>query len=276
MAISIQPCIWLKADAAEAVAFYCSVFSDAAVLQSNPFAVSFQLFGRPFVALNGAQQEVNPSISFFVQCNTAEEVDAYWHVLSEGGKVMMPLDTYPWSGRYGWCSDRYGVNWQLMLHDEIPDRIFPGLMYIGQNNGKATEAMAHYTALIPDSGIEFTSQYEPGEADVEGNIKHARFTLAGRSFSCMESSADFGFQPNDALSIMLSCDTQEEIDLLWNGLCAGGSEGQCGWLKDRYGISWQVVPASLGKWIGDPVHGAEAMQRMLKMKKMIISELHPS
>ncbi len=273
MSVSIQPCLWLKADASEAAAFYCSIFPNAEILQSNPFSVSLKLLERNFMILNGAQEEINPSISFFVQCNTAEEVNALWESLSPGGKVMMPLNSYPWSARYGWCSDRYGVNWQLMLHEKTSDSIFPGLMFIDQNNGKASEALEFYTGILPDAAVEFVSAYEKGEPDIEGNIKHARFTLAGRLFSCMESSAEFGFQFNHATSLVLTCDTQEEIDLLWHALSAEGSEGQCGWLKDKYGLSWQVVPASLGSLISDPIKGGAAMQRMLQMKKLVISEL---
>lgn len=273
MSISIQNCLWLKDNASEAASFYCSVFPDSVVVQSNPIAVSVQILGRSFVILNGGKEDINPSLSFFVQCNNAAEVDALWQSLSSGGKVMMPLNSYPWSERYGWCSDRFGVNWQLMLHEETSDRIFPGFMFIGPNNGKASEAMEFYTGIIPDAAVDFVSRYEKGEPDVEGNIKHARFTLAGRLFSCMESSAEFGFQFNYATSLVLTCDTQEEIDGLWNVLSAGGSEGQCGWLKDRYGFSWQVVPALLGKWISDPMNGGKAMKNMLQMKKIIISEL---
>lgn len=273
MSISIQPCLWLKADASDAAAFYCSIFPKTEILQSNPFSVSIKLLESNFIILNGAQEDINPSMSFFVQCNTAEEVNALWESLSPGGNVMMPLNNYPWSERYGWCSDRFGVNWQLMLHEKTSDTIFPGLMFIDQNNGKASEALEFYTGIIPDAAVDFVSRYENGEPDVEGNIKHARFKLAGRLFSCMESSAEFGFQFNHATSLVLTCDTQDEIDLLWNSLLAGGSEGQCGWLKDKYGLSWQVVPASLGRLMSDPIKGRATMQRMLQMKKIIISEL---
>ena len=273
MSISIQPCLWLKADASEAAAFYCSIFPKTEILQSNPFSVSIKLLESNFMILNGAQEDINPSMSFFVQCNTAEEVNALWEFLSPGGNVMMPLNNYPWSERYGWCSDRFGVNWQLMLHEKTSDTIFPGLMFIDQNNGKASEALEFYTGIIPDAAVDFVSRYENGEPDVEGNIKHARFKLAGRLFSCMESSAEFGFQFNHATSLVLTCDTQDEIDLLWNSLSAGGSVGQCGWLKDKYGLSWQVVPASLGRLMSDPIKGRATMQRMLQMKKIIISEL---
>ncbi len=111
---NIHSCWWFDGNAKEAADFYCSIFPESKITIDTPMVVNFELWGQKFMALNGGTIFTkNPSISHFVVFDTIEEVDNAWTSLSEGGKVMMPLDTYPWSKKYGWIQDKFGVSWQL-------------------------------------------------------------------------------------------------------------------------------------------------------------------
>jgi predicted 3-demethylubiquinone-9 3-methyltransferase (glyoxalase superfamily) len=226
------------------------------------------------MGLNGGPQfKINPSISFFVYCDSEEEIEKKWEYLSDGGSIMMALDKYPWNDKYGWCQDKYGVNWQLMLHNTVGQKIVPALMFTQQQSGKAEEAINFYTSLFKDSEVQLISRYEKGQGDVEGYINHARFTLNGQVFAAMESSGPHAFTFNEGVSIVIPCDDQEEIDFYWNKLSEGGKESQCGWLKDKYGVSWQIVPAMLGKIMNNPEKSKRVMQVIMKSVKFNIEEL---
>ena len=270
----MYPCLWFDGKAKEAATFYTSAFDNSKILSENPIVVMYELEGIPFMALNGGPMfTINPSISFFVYCKSEEEIDKKWQQLSAGGSVLMALDKYPWNDKYGWCQDKYGVNWQLMLHDAAGQKIVPSFMFTQEQSGRAEEAINFYTSLFDNSKIEMISRYEKGEGDVEGHIKHARFTLNGQVFAAMESSGPHQFTFNEGVSIVVPCDNQEEIDFYWNKLTEGGKESQCGWLKDKFGVSWQIVPTVLGKLMSNPEKSKRVMDVVMKSKKFNISEL---
>ncbi len=282
----ITPFLWFDTQAEEAVNLYTSVFPDSAVTSmlrlpnGAVLTAGFQLGGQKFAALNGGPMyKLNPSISFYVVCETEAELDNAWQKLSEGGLVMMPLDKYPWSEKYGWVQDRFGLSWQLALGKlaEVGQKFTPSLMFVGTQHGRAEEAINLYTSIFKDSDVDGILRYAAGEPDpAEGTVKHAQFKLDAQKFMVMDSSGAHAFQFNEALSFVINCETQEEVDYYWNKLTAdGGAESQCGWLKDKFGVSWQVVPSILSKLLGDPDAGKSqrAMQAMLKMKKLDIAAL---
>ena len=156
----------------------------------------------------------------------------------------------------------------------MEQKIIPALMFTQAVAGKAEEAMQFYTSLFPGSSIKEISRYEKGEGDVEGTVKHGRFLLEGQLFVAMDSSMPHAFTFSEGVSISVNCDTQEEIDHYWNSLTAnGGQESMCGWLKDKYGVSWQIVPSMLGSLMSDPQKGQRVMQALMKMKKLEIDKL---
>ena len=274
MTHSISTCLWFDGKAKEAADFYKTVFDDFEMISENPFAVNYRLFGRRFMHLNGGPGYViNPSISFFINGESAAEVEALWEKLIVEGKVLMPLDTYPWSKKYGWCADKYGVNWQVMLGHESSCKIMPNLLFCGINNGKTQEAIEFYTQIFKPSSIIQISKYEKGEADTEGLIKYAQFELNNLPFGAMDSSAPHAFNFNEAVSFIIMVDTQEEIDYYWNHFTENGSAGRCGWVKDKFGISWQVIPTVLGKFMGNPETAPKATYAFLQMSKFIIDDL---
>lgn len=129
-------------------------------------------------------------------------------------------------------------------------------------DGNGLEAAEFYVALFPDSRIDGVS---PGP---DGTPLMIQFTLMGRPFQALNGGPQFRF--NEAVSLVVPCDGQAEVDHYWSALTDGGEESQCGWLKDRYGLSWQVVPNQLGDVLGDPdpERAARALQAMLQMRKL--------
>ncbi|HEY5563766.1 MAG TPA: VOC family protein [Clostridiaceae bacterium] len=154
-------------------------------------------------------------------------------------------------------------------------KITPFLMFVGPNKGKAEEAMNFYISLFNNSSVLQIERYGPGEAEPEGTVKHSTFSLDAQEFMALDSSAEHAFTFSEAISFFVDCDTQDEVDMLWEELSQGGEKGQCGWIKDKYGVSWQIVPTILGELLGDPdpVKAQRAMGAMLKMSKLNIEEL---
>lgn len=274
---SIYPCLTLKGKVAEAADFYNNAFGDGKILQTSPFVVQIQLGGQKFMLLDdGPSAKPNASISFMVIIETEEEIQSYWDSLADGGEVLMQLDVYDWSPKYGWVQDKYGVSWQLYLGDKSAalQKFSPTLMFSGDKAGKATEAVHFYTSVFPQSSITGILNYSEGEGDKAEFVKHAQFSINDYVMMAMDSSGEHGFTFNDAISIVVECDTQTEIDTYWKELTIEeGYEIACGWLTDKYGISWQIIPKILGRLMTDPERCQRVMTAMLKMKKLVIFDL---
>jgi predicted 3-demethylubiquinone-9 3-methyltransferase (glyoxalase superfamily) len=274
---SIYPCLTLKGKVAEAADFYIQTFGDGKIAETSPYVIVLEFGGQKLMLLNdGPTSRPNASVSFMAICETPAEASLYWDKLVQDGKILMPLDSYPWSTRYGWVEDKYGVSWQLYTGSkaDTPQKFCPTLMFTGDNAGKAREALQFYTGLFPKSSISDMMEYTEEEADTTGFIKHAQFQLNDYILMALDSSAEHGVTFPESTSLVVNCDTQEEIDHYWMGLTAnGGREVACGWLTDKYGLSWQIVPAGIGKLMADPERGQRAMNAMLKMKKLVIADL---
>jgi predicted 3-demethylubiquinone-9 3-methyltransferase (glyoxalase superfamily) len=295
---SIQPIIphlWFDKEAKEAAAFYCSVFPESGVTSSTTLRntpsgdcdlVSFNVWGHPFMAISaGPYFQFTPAISFTVNfdpsrdMNARERLDEVWSKLSEGGVALMPLDKYPFSERYGWIQDKYGVSWQLILTNpdgEPRPSIVTSLLFVGDNYGKVEEARAFYLSTFRNSKPGVLFRYGPGqEPDKEGAVAFSDFMLENSWFTAMESAHDHRFNFNEAISLLIRCETQEDIDYYWDELSAVPEAEQCGWLKDKYGISWQISPAVMDEMMakGTPEQCARVTRTFLQMKKFNIEEL---
>src|SRR5262249_54038937 len=155
----------------------------------------------------------------------------------------------------------------------VDQRISPTFMFTHEQAGKAEEAVHFYTELFPDSSINGILKYSEGE-DNTNFVKHAQFKIKDYVMMAMDSSADHGIGFVDAISLVVECDTQAEIDKYWNTLTAnGGKEIACGWLVDKFGVSWQIVPAKLGEWLKDPEKFQRVMPLVMKMKKLIMADM---
>jgi predicted 3-demethylubiquinone-9 3-methyltransferase (glyoxalase superfamily) len=140
-------------------------------------------------------------------------------------------------------------------------------------NDQAEEAARLYTSLFNNSKIESIAYYSDEGMGQPGKVMSVTFTLDGEEFMALNGGPIFSFSP--AVSFFVSCETQEEVDKFWNALAKDGEEGQCGWLKDKFGLSWQIVPSILGKLNSDPDPEKvnRVTQAMLKMHKLVIQEL---
>lgn len=272
----MYPCLWFNGNAREGADFYKTAFPFLKETASNPFVVMLDLKGQQLMLLNGGPEfRMNGTISFFVLLEKEEDIDRAWKILSDGGEVRMELDKYPWSEKYGWVEDRFGANWQLSFGKlaEVGQSLTPVLMFTGANAGKAEESIQFYSGIFPDSSLVGILRWGDNGHEKPGTIQHAQYKLNGYVMMTMDSSLSDQFSFNEAVSLVIHCDTQEEIDHYWNRLTEGGREGRCGWLKDKYGVSWQVVPKILGTLMSDPVKAPAVVKAFMGMNKFIISDL---
>lgn len=290
----ITPHLWFDTQAVEAAEFYAAAFPDARIthkttLHDTPSGdcdvVSFEIAGQPFMAISaGPLFEINPSISFFVNFDPSrddaarEHLDALWEKLADGGKALMALGEYPFSPHYGWIEDRYGVSWQLMLTDPEGDPrpfIIPSLLFVGDVAGKAEEATDHYLSVFEEAERGQLVHYPPGTPEA-GSVMFTDLRLLDTWIAAMDSAHpghEFSF--NEAVSLVVQCDTQEEIDHHWERLSAVPEAEQCGWCRDRWGVSWQVVPAAMNEMLenGSREQIDRVTQAFLPMKKFDLEAL---
>jgi len=263
---SIHPCLWFDGKAKEAATFYCAVFPNSRITVDTPMVVNFELMGKKFMGLNGGPVfRFNPSISFFVICKTEAETNDIYDKLANGGEALMPIGKYDWSERYGWIKDKFGLTWQVMLGDKAS--LTPSLLFTSGVFGKADAAIHFYTAVFGNSGIN-VAQYYPEKTAFAGKLLYAEFNLNGYRLIAMDGPGDHAYTFNEAVSFVVECNNQDEIDHYWTKLTESGKESRCGWLKDQFGVSWQIIPANIGKLMSDPEKGARVMQEILKMKKL--------
>ncbi len=273
---TIYPCLWFNNEAKQAAEFYCSVFSDTVITTENPMVVTFESAGQKFMCLNGGPKfTFNPSISFFVFFKNIKEINKTWKNLLKGGSALMPIDKYDWSTRYGWVKDQFGITWQLSLGDmwEVSQKFSPALMFTGKQHGKAEQAIQFYTSVFECSTVTGIMRYDKREKESDVSVKHAQFKLSNHAFLAMDSILQDDFSFNEAISFVVECETQEKIDYYWNKLTDGGEESQCGWLRDKFGVSWQIVPSILEKLMSDPSKSDRIINAFLKMKKFEIEKL---
>lgn len=296
---SIVPHLWFDHQAKEAAAFYTSVFPESGVTHTSVIhdtpsgdcdIVSMELWGQPFMAISaGPLFQFNPSQSFMVNVDplqfggssekARQALDAMWGKLSEGGSTLMPLDSYPFSERYGWVQDRFGLSWQLILSDpqgEPRPAMVPSLLFVGEQCGHAEAAMEHYLSIFresqPGQVVRYGAEHAPNR---EGTVMFADFRLEDTWFAVMDSALqhDFGF--NEAVSFVVGCDTQADIDYYWEALSAVPESEQCGWLKDKFGVSWQIVPKELDRMMreADQAQRDRLTRSFLEMKKLDLDAL---
>lgn len=300
----ITPCLWFDNNCEEAVNFYTGLFPNSKIksirrypegitegpmkgMDGKVLTALFELDGFEFQALDGGPYfKLNPSISFMVNFDpsrdpqAAEHLDTLWTKLSKGGTALMPLGEYPFSKKYGWIQDRFGVSWQLILTDpagEPRPSIIPSLMFVTDTGEKVEEAMNFYLSVFKNSRQGILARYPAGmEPNKEGAIMFADFMLENQWFAANDASTkEHHFAFNEAVSLSVECGDQAEVDYFWEKLSAVPEAEQCGWLKDKYGVSWQIVPKQLGEYMSDPdpKKVGRVTDAFMQMKKFDIAKL---
>lgn len=295
----ITPNLWFNQNAKEAVDYYVSVFPDSAIqsttyypnsseeglanfqrdMAGKELVIEFQLGDLRFTAINaGPEFTPNASISFMVNFdvsrdkNALENLNQIWEKLLEGGEALMPLDKYPFSERYGWVRDRYGVTWQLSLTDPTGESrpfIIPSLMFSQKSTNRAKEAITFYLSVFENTKIGTLAPYTENTGPAKkGSLMFADFMLEDQWFAAMDSAVEQNFTFNEAISLSVACKSQEEIDYLWEKLSTVPEAEQCGWCKDQFGVSWQIVPENMEELMQKP----NAYSKMMQMKKLVITD----
>lgn len=298
----ITPNLWFNGNAKKAADFYVSVFPSTSIVATSHYpnskeegladfqlnmagkvlTVDFDIMGFRFVGINaGPEFTPNPSISFFITLDSKEEIDGLWAKLTDGGKELMPLSKYPFSEYYGWVQDKYNVSWQLILMSPEGDKrpkVMPSLLFTQDKNGKAEEAITFYTSVFKNSPSTSSGQVKQGQlvrrsVDDQmakaGTLAFSDFAVEDTWIAAMDGGEAHNFSFNEGVSLMIRCAGQEEVDYYWEKLTAdGGAESVCGWLKDKYGVSWQVTPDNMEELIKKP----GAFKTMMGQKKIIIAE----
>lgn len=298
MTQKIVPNLWFDRNAEEAGTFYAAALPNTtaevvarypaevpdwqAAFAGEPLTVDVVLDGFRLTLINaGPEFRPNPSISFMLnfdpllfgsEVEARSRLDETWAALSDGGTVLVPLDEHPFSKRYGWMQDRYGVSWQLILTDPAGEPrpfVIPQLMFSGPAQNRAREAAELYASLFDDAELGQVVAYpqDTGTA-AAGSVMFGEFRVGEQWLSMMDSNVahDFTFGPGTSLEVR--CRDQAEIDRLWEALSAVPEAEQCGWLVDRYGVSWQIVPENMGELMSRP----GAYPKMMAMKKLVIAD----
>lgn len=293
---TLTPNIWFAGDAEDGAALYARALPATSITRTDryptdgllPFqeplagkVLTIQLEGPgcDLVLINaGPEFRPTPASSFTVTFGAADDTDAVAAldtaatVLADGGRVLMPLQQYPFSDRYTWVEDRYGVSWQLTV--AFPDApaepsIVPTLLFGGPAQDRAAEAIAEWTALLPGSEVVRTVPYDEATGPAAaGAVMFAEIRLADQRIYAMDagSAQDTTFTP--AVSYQLACPDQAEIDRLWAALSTVPEAEQCGWCVDPFGVSWQIVPANMDELMARP----HAFEHMLGMTKLVIDD----
>lgn len=287
----ITPCLWFDSEAEEAIKFYTEAFSDSKILKvikygdyipgntgkkpGSVMSILFEIQGQEFLALNGGPAfKYSPAVSLFVNCSSEAEVNHLHEVLSAGGEDLMPLGKYPWSDRYAWTTDKYGLSWQINFKP-MSQKVTPCLMLVGDNAGRTQEAIKFYESLFEKSSTEYVQHYGPEDNDLEEFVKHASFYLDEFHFYAMDSGGPHQFEFSPAISFIVNCKDQAEVDHFWKGLVTDGTPIHCGWLTDKFGIAWQVVPTVVAEFMGaeDSKKSDRVMETMVQMQKIEIAPL---
>lgn len=292
---TIVPCIWLDDEAEAAAAFYAEIFPSSAVRArtrypggfDNPagkprgsvLTVEMDLMGAPFTLLNGGPSfRPDPAVSFFAHAHSLEETERMALALAEGGRFLMELAAYPWSPRYAWVEDRYGVSWQVMLRADASEeqRIQPSLLFCGEVFGRAEEALTFYASVFPEGEVGDLMHVDAATG-ADASLQYGLARLAGQELVAMDSGLEQEAAFSEGLSLQVLCRDQAEVDHFWSALAEGGQESRCGWLEDRFGLSWQVIPRPMLELMaasgGEGPGYERAFQAMLEMDKLDVAAL---
>ncbi|MGV3022951.1 VOC family protein [Streptococcus suis] len=253
----IIPHLWYDTEAKEAVAFYVDLFGGKIdwtyTITDTPSGdsdlIQFQLGDMTLAAISaGPYFKLNESMSLMVNVASKDEVTRLYQALSEGGRVLMPLGEYPFSPYYVWLEDRFGLSWQLSYAPDLdkPYQFDICLLFSQGQVGLAQPMLDYYKDKLPQARLGRLSYYGEGEAAVEAaKLNYAELLVAGQKMIVMDHGYGGEASFNEAFSLMVYVDSQDELNFYYDLLSAVPEAEMCGWVKDQFGISWQIVPRIL-------------------------------
>ncbi|HEL2056651.1 TPA: VOC family protein [Streptococcus suis] len=254
---TIIPHLWYDTEAKEAVAFYVELFGGKIdwtyTITDTPSGdsdlIQFQLGDMTLAAISaGPYFKLNESMSLMVNVANKDEVTCLYQTLSEGGRVLMPLGEYPFSPYYVWLEDRFGLSWQLSYAPDLdkPYQFDICLLFSQEQVGLAQPMLDYYKDKLPQASVGQLSYYGEGEAAVEAaKLNYAELLVAGQKMIVMDHGYGGEASFNEAFSLMVYVDSQDELNFYYDLLSAVPEAEMCGWVKDQFGISWQIVPRIL-------------------------------
>ena len=295
----IIPNLWFDGAAEEAAHFYTEIFPDGRIVSSSRYpnstaegladfqqnlagkvlTVDFSLADCMFVGINaGPEFKATPANSFMVNFDPSrdpqarEHLDELWGKLLDGGEALMALERYSFSDYYGWVKDKYGFSWQLILTDpngEPRPFIVPAFMFGSVVQNRAAEAIDYYLQVFKDAKMGTMAKYEAqvGPA-TPGSVMFADFMLQNQWFVAMDSGGEQDFTFTEAVSFVVNCADQAEIDYFWEKLSHYPENEQCGWCKDKFGVSWQIVPENMEELMQKP----NAFATLMQQKKIVVAD----
>ncbi len=254
---TIIPHLWYDTEAKEAAAFYVDLFGGKIdwtyTITDTPSGdsdlVQFQLGDMTLAAISaGPYFKLNESMSLMVTVADKADVTRIYEALSDGGRVLMPLAEYPFSPYYVWLEDRFGLSWQLSYAPDLdkPYQFDICLLFSQDQVGLAQPMLDYYKDKLPQASVGQISYYGEGEAPVEAaKLNYAELLIGDQKIIAMDHGYGGVASFNEAFSLMVYVDNQEEADSWYEIVSAVPEAEICGWAKDQFGISWQIVPRIL-------------------------------
>ncbi len=288
----IVPCLWYTREAGEAAEFYKLALPDTRIKKISHFdevppeaggiksgdvmLVKLMIGDSEIHLLNGGPYyEHTPSVSLMVTVGSKEELDLIHQKLSPGGTALIEIGEYPFSPRYTFFSDKFGVHWQLIMKEGEKLKVTPTVIFGGEKQGLGPEAMEHYLSIFADSSVLEEERYKKNEGGIENSLKYSCLKIGESELVIMDAGNPSPMVLTGAISFVVPCKDQNEIDSFWEKIGAEGKEIHCGWIEDKFGVSWQVVPENLDMFINGPdkEKARRAMRAMLKMVKLDMDKI---
>ena len=300
----IVPNIWCRRNAQQMGEFYSSILPEARAqiasrypstglaefqhgFEGEPLTVALHIGEYEIVLINaGDEFRPGPALSFMLNFDPAmfgedeaaarAQLGNIWRELADGGTERMPLGEYPFSKRYGWVEDRFGVNWQLMLTNpegEPRPFVIPALMFNGREHSVAAEATDFYVSLfagVPGGAAAANRQVYGERTGTAGpeSLAFGEFRVGDQWFMASDNGSGVDHAFSCGVSLEVRCAGQYEIDRLWSALSNNAHAEQCGWAEDRFGVAWQIVPDNMDELMQRP----GAFEHLMSMKKLVIAD----
>ncbi|WP_449460991.1 VOC family protein [Streptococcus suis] len=254
---TIIPHLWYNTEAKEAVEFYVDLFGGKIdwtyTITDTPSGdsdlIQFQLGDMTLAAISaGPYFKLNESMSLMVNVASKDEVTRLYQALSEGGRILMPLGEYPFSPYYVWLEDRFGLSWQLSYAPDLdkPYQFDICLLFSQEQVGLVQLILDYYKDKLPQASVGQLSYYGEGEATVAtAKLNYAELFIGDQKIIVMDHGYGGEASFNEAFSLMVYVDSQEEAESWYEKVSAVPEAEICGWVKDQFGISWQIVPRIL-------------------------------